>query len=128
VELDAVVVAEHVAVEVGDLAAMLPDELRLLEKFSVIVVRHETDFHALLFVGGLEVAMPRDFAGVALGAVAEREHRPRQLVLAEREKKITLVLTQVAAALEQDAAVVAPLEPRELAGGDELRAQLFGAI
>ncbi len=85
---------------------MLLDEVRLLEKAAVIVVRHEADFHALLLVGGLEVAMPRHFARVALGLFAERKHRARQLVLPQRKKEIALVLLQIPPALEEITALV----------------------
>ena len=81
VKCDAVMMAEHMAVHVRDFAAMLLHEVRLLEKAAVIIVRHEADFHALLLVGGLELAMPRHFARVALGLFAERKHRARKLVL-----------------------------------------------
>ena len=101
VKFDAVVMAEHVAVQIHDFAAMLLHEVRLLEKAAVIVVRHEADFHALLLVGGLELAMPRHFARVALGLFAERKNRARELVLPQREQEITLVLPRIASALEQ---------------------------
>jgi hypothetical protein len=139
-----------VPMQVHNLAAMLLHEVRLLEKFPVILVRHETDFHALLLVGGPELAMPRDFARVALGLFAEWEHGARELVLPQRKKKVALILLQIAPALEEmaprefgrDALLrvladrqVSPtsrvrgkFNPREMAGGDELRAELVRAI
>src|SRR5207244_13307034 len=90
------------AVEVHDVAAMFLRELRLLEKAAVVVVRHETNLHALFLVGGLQVAMARDFARVALGLFAQREQRPRQLVLPQREQETALVLAQIACAPEQN--------------------------
>ena len=101
VKFNAVVMAEDVAVHIHDLAAMLLHEVRLLEKAAVIVVRHEADFHALFLVGGLELAMPRHFARVALGLFAERKNRARQLVLPQRKQEIALVLLQIASALEE---------------------------
>ena len=76
--------AKDRSVQIHNFAAMLLDEVRLLEKAAVIVVRHEADFHAFLLVGGLEVAMPRHFARVALGLFAQRKQRARQLVLPQR--------------------------------------------
>ena len=151
VKLNAVVMAEDVAVQIHDFAAMLLHEVRRLEKAAVIVVRHEADFHALLLVGGLELAMPRHFARVALGLFAERKNRPRQLVLPQREKEITLVLLQIASALEQitpgaptsvgadslSASATAagcrrsPLRPfhsRKMSRGNEIRAELVRAV
>src|SRR5271154_3700572 len=88
-------------VQIHDVATRFLHEVRGLEKAAVIVVRHKTDFHALFLVGGLEIAMPRHFARVALGFFAERKNRARQLVLPQREKEITLILTRIASALEQ---------------------------
>jgi hypothetical protein len=48
-------------------------EVRRLEKSAVIVVRHKTDFHAFFLVGGLEIAMSRDFTRVALGLFENRK-------------------------------------------------------
>src|ERR1017187_1434839 len=101
VERDAVVPAENVAVQIHDVAARFLHEVRRLEKAAVIVVRHETDFHALLLVGGLEIAMPRHFARVALGFFPKRKNHARELILPQREQKITLVLPQIAPALEE---------------------------
>src|ERR1700734_1426401 len=100
VKRDAVVPAEDMAVQIHDVAASFLHEVRRLEKAAVIVVRHEADFHALLFVGGLEIAMPRHFARVALGLFAERKNRARELILPQREKKITLILPRIASALQ----------------------------
>jgi hypothetical protein len=45
--------------------------------------------------------MARHFARVALGLVAQRKNRARQLVLAQGEQEITLILARIASALEQ---------------------------
>src|SRR5262249_3220680 len=96
VKLNALMLAENVAVQIDDVAAMLLRGLGLREEPAVIFVGHETNFHALFLVGGFQIAMPRDFAGVALGFFAERKHRARELVLPQREEKITLVLARIA--------------------------------
>ena len=96
-----------------------------LEKAAVIVVRHEADFHAFLLVGGLELAMARHGAGVALGLFAQRKQGARQLVLPQRKQEIALVLAQIASALEQIAGEpsAALFHARKMAGGDVIRAQ-----
>ena len=85
VKRDAIMLAEDVAMQIHDVAAMLLHEVRRPEKAAVIVVRHETDFHALLLVGDLEIAVARHFARVALGLFAERKNRARELILSQRE-------------------------------------------
>ena len=55
------------------------------KELAVILVRHEADFHALLLVGDLEIAVARHFARVALGLFAERKNRARELILSQRE-------------------------------------------
>src|SRR5262245_33353210 len=72
--------------------------------------------------------MPCDVAGIALGFFAERKHRAFQLVLSQGEQEITLILAQIASAPEQNAPIVAVLESSEMAGGNELRAELVCAI
>src|SRR5689334_19758966 len=81
VKLNAVVLPEHAPVNVHDVALMLLHEIRLLEKLPVVLVGHETDFHALLLVGGLELTIARDLARVTLRQFAEREHRAGKLLL-----------------------------------------------
>src|ERR1700734_3612463 len=112
---------------------MLLRQARLLEETAVVVVRHETDLHALLLVRRLEIAMPRHGPGIALGFLAERKDGARELVLAQRKQEITLVLARIASALEQMAharvwAVRASLDAREMAGRDEVRAELVRAV
>ena len=129
VKFNAVMVAQHLAVQIHDFAAMLLREAGLLEEAAVIVVRHETDFHALFLVRRLELAMPRHFPRVALGLFAERKNRARELVLPQREQKITLVLARIASALEQMPRTVrAFFHPGKMAGGDVIRAELVGAV
>ena len=74
-------VPQHLAVEVDDVAPVPVDELGLFEEAAVILVRHETDFHALLLVGGLEIVFARHATGVRLGQFAQRKKRVGQLLL-----------------------------------------------
>src|ERR1022692_4488942 len=151
VKLDAVVMAKHLVVEIHNLAAMLLHQVRLLKKAAVVVVGHEADFHALFLVGGLEIAVPRHFARVAFGLFAKWKYRARKLILSQGKQEVTLVFTQIAAPLEEMAARSAehrvglllrafgtgrggarrsnrPLHPREMSGGDKLRAELIRAV
>ena len=108
---------------------MLLHEVRGLEKAAVVVVRHETDFHALFLVGGLEIAMPRHFAGVALGLFAERKEDARQLILPEREQKITLILPRIFAALEQQTRTIRTFfHARKMSCRNKIRAELIRAV
>ena len=129
VKFNAVVMAENVAVNIRDFAAMLLHEVRRLEKAAVIVVRHETDFHALLLVGGLELAIPRHSAGVALGLFTERKNRARELILSEREQEITLILPRIASAFKQMTRTIRTFfDTRKMSCCDELRAKLIRAV
>ena len=129
VKLDTVVFPQDRSVKIYDLAAMFLDKVGLLEKSALVVVRHKTDFHALLLVRRLEVAMPRHFARIALGFPAKRKQRACELILPERKKEITLVLPRIMPALEQPArAVRAFLHPREMSGGDEICAELVRTV
>src|SRR5688572_27614935 len=92
---------EDCAARVHDLTAMLLHEVRLLEKAAVVVVRHEANLHALLLVGGLEVAMPGHLPRIALRLLPERKDRARQLILSQREQEVALVLPQILSTLEQ---------------------------
>ena len=73
-------------VQIHNLAAMLLRQFGLLEEATVIVVRHETDFHALGLVGGLEPAVPRHGARVSLGLFAERKQRANWSCRSENRK------------------------------------------
>ena len=73
--------------------------------------------------------MPRHFARVALGLFAERKNRARKLILPQRKQKITLILAQIASALEQIARTVrAFFNARKMSRGDEIRAELIRAV
>src|SRR5688572_20595633 len=110
---------------IDDLARVLRDELGLLQKLSVIAVGHETNLHALFLVGGLEIALAGDGAGIGLRQFSERENRLRELPLLQRKKEVALVLAPVLSAFEQCAACVAALfRAREMAGRNKFRSEL----
>ena len=77
------VVAEYAALEIYNFTMMLFGKAGFLQEATVIVVGHETDFHALFLVGGFQIAMPSEVAGVVLSLLAKRKHGTRQLVLAQ---------------------------------------------
>src|SRR3954463_45465 len=121
--------AEDAAMQVNDLTAMLLGQMRLLQKAPIILVRHEADFHALLFVGRFQIAMPRHFPRIALGLAAQWKEGAAELVLAQRKQKITLVLPRIAPAFEQSSRPVrAFLQPRKMAGGNVLRPELLRSL
>ena len=82
IELDSVVVTQHRALDVNNLAAMLLHQPGLLQESAIIVVRHETNLRALFFIGRLEFAMAGDFPRVGFGFVPKRKQGASQLVLA----------------------------------------------
>src|SRR5262245_33837974 len=111
--------------DVDDIARVLLREGRLEDELPVILVRDETDFHAVLLVGDLEATFPGYRASVAFGEFAQWKQSPGKLFLLQREKKVTLVLAPVAATLEQmTCPVCAFLDVREMAGGDLAGPQL----
>src|SRR5256885_1059178 len=112
--------AENVSVEINNVALMFLDEIRLLQKSAVVVIRHEADLHAFLFIRSLKVAVAGDFAGIRLGLFAERKHRACQLILSQRKQKVALIFARIAPPLEQHSrAIGALLESRKMASGDE---------
>ena len=95
--------------------------------------------------------MPGQVARIAFRFFAQRKNHPRQLVLPQGKQEITLILPQIAPALQQvpprfggsrsggvrigfrilHSALhtrCGPLHPREMAGGDEGRAELIGPV
>ena len=92
-------VAQYLAVKSDNLTFVLLREVGLLQKTSVVLVRHETDFHALLLVRRLEAVFAGDTTSVGLRQLAQGKERSGQLLLPEREEEIALVLARIAAAL-----------------------------
>ena len=65
--------AEHLPLQIDNLAPMLLRQPGGGEEFAVILVRHETNFHALLLVRGFQAAFAGDLARVLFGFFAERK-------------------------------------------------------
>src|SRR5882724_2742948 len=108
---------------------MLLSKVRLQEKTTVIIVRNKADLHAFFFICRLELAMTSYVASIVLGLIAQGKHRASQLFLPQREQEIALVFARVTSALEQRASAIRTfLQPREMAGGDVLCAELVGAL
>src|SRR2546422_4386931 len=78
---------KHTPVHVGNLATVFSHQFGLLQKLSIVVVRHETDFHALRLVRGLEVAVAGDLAGGALWLFAPWGERAGPFGVGPRGKK-----------------------------------------
>jgi len=70
------------------------------------------------------MALTRHLAGVRFRPFPERKHGAGELMLAQREKEITLVFALVATPFPEDASLFGPFQPREMAGGDELGSKL----
>ena len=50
------------------------------------------------------------------------------MILSQREEEVTLILAQIESALEQHAPTLGSLQPRKMPCGDEVCAELIGAI
>src|SRR5262245_57091346 len=119
--------SKDLAPQIYNFPTMLLRKVCLLQKLSVIIVRHKTDLHALLLIGGLELAMPGYVARITFGAIAQRKQSAGQLILPQGKQKVTLIFAQILPALKQDSvAVWRRFQARKMAGRDVLCAQLVG--
>ena len=73
VKFDAVMMPEHAAVQVDDFASMLFGEAGLLQEAAIVIIRHETNLHALFLVGSLKIAVAGDIASVAFSFLPQRK-------------------------------------------------------
>ena len=95
---DAVMAAEHTAVEIDDVAGLGGAGPQPLDHFGVAAGRHEADVLAVLLVGDLEAKAPRQFARLRLAHLAEREAQIIELLARGREQEIALVAIGVGGA------------------------------
>ena len=132
VMVDAVVPAYDLAFGGYDFAACVrPRGVLLLEiavdERGVVAVGHKADFAALRLVGHAQAQLRGQLAHLALAHPAQREQRPRQLLLGQAEEEIRLIARMVNAAQQQAAAgVFVAGGARVVAGGDRLRADALG--
>ena len=119
---DAVVAAEHVAVEIDDVAGGCRAGLQPLDHVGVAAGRHEADVLAVVLVGDRKPEAPRMLARLGLGHVAERKAQDVELLMRGAEQEVALVALLFAGAVERAAAGHGPRR-NVMAGGEHLRAQ-----
>ena len=119
---DAVVAAEHVAVEIDDVAGGRRAGLQPLDHVGVAAGRHEADVLAVVLVGDRKPEAPRMLARLGLGHVAERKAQDVELLMRGAEQEVALVALLFAGAVERAAAGHGPRRD-VMAGRQHLRAQ-----
>lgn len=127
VEFDPVVMTENDAVAGDDFASMSSHEIGSFEEASVIAIWNEANLHTLLFVGGAQLAFACEVAGVGFGHFTEREKSTSELLLAQGEEEVTLILARVASFAEQRAARSRTFNACEVARCDEICSELIRA-
>ena len=65
--------AQHLAVEIDDLARFRGARLQALDHVGIVAGRHEADVLAVVLVGDGEAEAARQFARLGLAALAERK-------------------------------------------------------
>ena len=98
---DAVVPAEHAAVEIDDLAGLERVRLQPLDDVGVAAGRHEADVLAVMLVGDGEAEAARQLARLGLGHVAERKAHEVELLARGREQEIALVAVGIRRAVQR---------------------------
>src|SRR5476651_2481744 len=88
---DAGMAAQHFAVETDDLARLRRARLEPFDNVGVMPGRHEADVLAVMLVGDGEAEFARQFAGLGLGALAERKAQHVELLARGAEQEIALV-------------------------------------
>ena len=101
---DAVVAAEHAAVEVDDLARLGGARPQPLDHVGIVPARHEADVLAVRLVGDRQAEAARQVARLRLGPIAERKAQEIELRARGGEQEIALVALGLAGAIERAAA------------------------
>src|SRR5579871_6930690 len=101
---DAVMLAEHAAAEIDDLARAGGARPQPLDHFRIVAARHEADVLAVLLVGDRQTEAARQLAGLGLGAITQRKAQKLQLCARGAEQKIALVALGLAGAIKCPAA------------------------
>ena len=121
---DAVVAAEHAAVEIDDVAGLGGARPQPLDHLGVAPGRHEADVLAVVLVGDRKIEAARQLARLGLGAVAERKAQRIELLARGGEQEIALVALGFAGAVERAAAAGQRPRGDVMAGRQHLGAEL----
>src|SRR4051794_38928940 len=97
-----------------------------LDEARVVAVGHEANFLALRLLRDRQCQAACDCPHLVLGEVADREERPRELLLRQAEEEVRLVFRSVARA-QQAVTVTVMRDTRVVPGGDDVDAERAGA-
>src|SRR5690606_31667573 len=117
--------ADAGAGRVADLAG--PGRQVARQEFAEIALADEADAGGILFRRSAHAVFRRDPSHLVLVQSAQREACRRQLFLAELVQEIALVLAAVLRPQQAEAAARS-LDPRVMAGGDGVGAELAGGV
>src|ERR1039458_959030 len=98
---DAGMRAQHMALEIDDLASFRRARLQALDHVRVMAGRHEADVLAVMLVGNRQPELARQFARLGLAALAEREAQQVELLARGPEQEIALVALFLARAIKR---------------------------
>src|SRR5262249_53594 len=109
---NALVAAEHIAIDVDDVARIHRIRPEPRDDICIAPGRHEADVLTVVLVGDREAEAPREIARLLLGHVAERKAQILKLLARGREQEIALVTLSIRRTNEGGGAV------GKTAGGD----------
>ena len=92
---DAVVLTEHTAIEVDDFALVLFSEAGFLQEGAVIVVGHETDFHAFRYIGCFQFIFPGNFPDLLFSISTKGKECPAERMSRNTPEHIRLIFQRV---------------------------------
>src|SRR5437867_2554667 len=93
--MDSAMSPDYVAVGINDRPFTVGIGRVTVDKGRVIVIRDETDLLTIWLVRDRQPSTASEVAHRVLRPVSDRKHRPRELVLRQREQKVGLVLRRV---------------------------------
>src|SRR6478672_8209426 len=120
---DALMAADHMAVEIDDLAGLDRARLQAANDVGVAPGRHEADVLTVLLVGDLEAEAPRQFTRVLLGHVAERKTQVIELLARGREQEITLVAIGIGGANQRPRTIALTARGNVMSGRERAGAE-----
>ena len=121
---DAVVLAEHMAVEIDDIACDRSAGLEPLDHRAVMPRRHEADVLAVVLVGDGQTEAARQFARARLAHVAQRKAQEIELLARGAEQEIALIALLLARAVERARTIGHRARGDVVAGRQRLGAEL----
>ena len=116
--------AQHLAVDVDDLAGFGGAGLEPLNHVGVMAARHEADVLAVMLVGDCQSELACQFTRLRLGALAEREAQQVKLLARGAKQEIALVSLFLARAKERAPAIGQAARGDVMAGCQHLGAEL----